>query len=161
MHRFSEQQIQELSQSLENVRDFSNFRRLLAIWFRAAKQMTAPEIEELLGLSVQSIRQIQAEYFRDGICVFQKPTRGGRHRQNLTLQEEAELLRPFFKQAQASGVIIISQVKRVYEKKMKRRVHKTTIYRMLKRHGWRKLAPRPSHPKTDLEAQEAFKKTSR
>jgi len=30
---------------------------------------------------------------------------------------------------------------------------------MLERHGWRKIAPRPSHPKADPQAQEAFKKT--
>jgi Winged helix-turn helix len=29
----------------------------------------------------------------------------------------------------------------------------------LARHGWRKLMPRPFHPKRDLAAQDAFKKT--
>lgn len=86
MHKFSEQQVQELSQLLENVRDFSNFRHLLAV------QMTAPEIEQLTGFSIQSIRQIQAEYFHNGLAVFQKPARGGRRRQNLTLEEETKYL---------------------------------------------------------------------
>ena len=36
----------------------------------------------------------------------------------------------------------------------------STIYRLLDRHGWRKLVPRPVHPKADLEEQAAFKKTS-
>ncbi len=160
MHKFSEQQIHELSQLLEEIRDFSNFRRLQAVWFRAAKNMTAPEIEELTGLTVQSIRQIQSEYFRIGISAFQKPMRGGRRHQNLTLREEKELLKPFFEKAQASGVVVVSKIKNAYEKKVGRRVHKTTIYRMLKRHGWRKIVPRPSHPQSDINAQDAFKKTS-
>ena len=122
--------------------------------------MTAPEIEELTGLTVQSIRQIQAEYFRIGISTFQKPMRGGRRHQNLTLREEKELLKPFFEKAQASGVVVVSKIKNAYEKKVGRRVHKTTIYRMLKRHGWRKIVPRPSHPQSDINAQDAFKKTS-
>jgi hypothetical protein len=32
--------------------------------------------------------------------------------------------------------------------------------RRLHRHGWRKLMPRPFHPKRDLAAQNAFKKTA-
>jgi hypothetical protein len=39
------------------------------------------------------------------------------------------------------------------------RVPKSTVYRMLARHGWRKLAPRPRHRKADAVRQQAFKKT--
>ncbi|HEY6406604.1 MAG TPA: winged helix-turn-helix domain-containing protein, partial [Ktedonobacteraceae bacterium] len=38
-------------------------------------------------------------------------------------------------------------------------VAESTIYRLLGRHGWRKLMPRPTHPKASKEAQEQFKKT--
>jgi hypothetical protein len=34
----------------------------------------------------------------------------------------------------------------------------STVYNLLHRHGWRKLMPRPFHPKRDLAAQNAFKK---
>jgi transposase len=40
-------------------------------------------------------------------------------------------------------------------------VHKSTISRLLKRHGWRKPVPRPVHPKANPEAQAQFKKTLR
>jgi transposase len=36
---------------------------------------------------------------------------------------------------------------------------RSTIYRLLERHGWRKVMPRPRHPKADVAAQAAFKKT--
>jgi Winged helix-turn helix len=36
----------------------------------------------------------------------------------------------------------------------------STIYNLLARHGWRKLMPRPFHPKRNLAAQNAFKKTA-
>jgi len=39
-------------------------------------------------------------------------------------------------------------------------VPKSTVYRMLARQGWRKLAPRPRHPRSDIQAQEAWKKNS-
>jgi Winged helix-turn helix len=35
------------------------------------------------------------------------------------------------------------------------------MYRLLNRHGWRKLVPRPVHPKANKEEQEQFKKTLR
>jgi hypothetical protein len=33
-----------------------------------------------------------------------------------------------------------------------------TIYRLLHRHRWRKLVPRPRHPKANAEEQATFKK---
>ena len=39
-------------------------------------------------------------------------------------------------------------------------VDESTIYRLLHRHGWRKLVPRPRHPKAHAEKQATFKKPS-
>jgi hypothetical protein len=36
-------------------------------------------------------------------------------------------------------------------------VARSTVYRLLDRHGWRKVTPRPRHPKADPAAQAAFK----
>jgi len=40
-------------------------------------------------------------------------------------------------------------------------VPKSTVYRLLARHGWRKLAPRPRPPQTDTARQQTFTKTPR
>jgi hypothetical protein len=42
---------------------------------------------------------------------------------------------------------------------VKHPVHNSTIYRLLDRHGWRKLVPRPRHPKANEREQAIFKKT--
>jgi hypothetical protein len=39
-------------------------------------------------------------------------------------------------------------------------VASSTVYRILARHGWRKVAPDTCHPKHDAEAQAEFKKNS-
>lgn len=39
---------------------------------------------------------------------------------------------------------------------MGHQVHKSTVYRLLQRHQWRKIKPRPRHPNTDPEEQEKF-----
>ena len=43
---------------------------------------------------------------------------------------------------------------------MGKAVPNSTIYRMLERHDWRKVVPRPRHPKADVAARGAFKKSS-
>jgi Winged helix-turn helix len=70
-------------------------------------------------------------------------------------------LEPFLFGAQRGQILVVTDIKAAYEAKVGRKVPKSTVYRMLERHGWRKIAPRPHHPKTDPLAQEAFKKTSR
>ena len=84
---------------------------------------------------------------------------GGRRYGYMTLEQELQFLSGFFDQASEGGVLIVSEIKRAYEAKVGRKVAKTTIYRMLDRHDWRKIMPRPRHPKSDTEAQEDLKKT--
>jgi transposase len=84
--------------------------------------------------------------------------RGGRRRENLSVEDEKRLLKTFIKKAKGGGVLVVTEVKAAYEKAVGRPVPKSTVYRMLARHGWRKIAPRPRHPKTSVDEQEAFKK---
>jgi site-specific recombinase XerD len=57
-------------------------------------------------------------------------------------------------------ILMVGEVKGAYEKTVEHTVPKSTIYRMLARHGWRKISPRPHHPKADVLLQEEFKKNS-
>ena len=47
-----------------------------------------------------------------------------------------------------------------YQERTDKAVARSTVYRLLERHGWRKIVPRPRHPKADVAAQAAFKKTA-
>ena len=51
-------------------------------------------------------------------------------------------------------------LKAAYETAIGHETSNSTVYNLLARHGWRKLMPRPFHPKRDLAAQNAFKKTA-
>jgi transposase len=93
------------------------------------------------------------------VAALQGPGRGGRHRQNLSLAQEQELLAQFFAMATQGSVLEARAVRAVYETWAGHSVPKSTVYRLLARHGWRKLAPRPRHPKADPVIQEAFKKS--
>ena len=54
----------------------------------------------------------------------------------------------------------MTEIKLKYEAKAGKKVPRSTISRLLKRFGWRKIMPCPYHPKKNVDAQNEFKKTS-
>jgi len=84
---------------------------------------------------------------------------GGRRYGYMTVKQENQFLSQYFEQASHGGVLVVSEIKRAFEALVGHKVAKTTIYRMLDRHDWRKIMPRPRHPKSDPKAQGGFKKT--
>jgi hypothetical protein len=78
----------------------------------------------------------------------------------MSREEEEALLMPFLETAKKGGVLVVAPLKEAYERAVGHQVPDSTVYRVLVRHGWRKLAPDKRHPKTDLLAQEEFKKNS-
>jgi transposase len=63
--------------------------------------------------------------------------------------------------AERGELATAGEIKRAFEARVGQEVAESTIYRLLDRHGWRKLMPRPKHPKASSEAQEQFKKPLR
>lgn len=57
-------------------------------------------------------------------------------------------------------ILEVSKIKKRYEEFARKKVNKSVVYRMLSRHGWRKIAPRPIHPNNDKMLLDTFKKTS-
>jgi transposase len=129
------------------------------VWLRAALGLAAPQIATALGWQVGSVRQVHSDYLHHGEAVLRSKPCGGRHRQNLTVEQERELLAPFLEQAADGGVLVVAPVQVAYEAAVGRAVHHSVIYRALHRQGWRKVVPRPKHPKANEEVREAFKKS--
>lgn len=101
-------------------------------------------------------RFLSGEIVGDG----QRSSRGGRRRQHMTLDEERQALAPFLDRARNGGILVVSQVKIELEAQLGRRLALATVYKLLHRHGWRKLAPDKRHPQSDPQAQEEWKKNS-
>lgn len=89
-----------------------------------------------------------------------KSARGGRHREHFTAEREAELLKPFLESASIGGVLVVSQIKPQLELALGRTMALSTVYKLLHRHNWRKLAPDKRHPQSNPAAQEEWKKNS-
>jgi len=134
-------------------------RRIQAIYFRARYKDTAEQVAFRTGLSLQTVRNLHSAWRRKGEAALEIKSKGGRWRENLTIEEERTLLLAHRRQAERGGILEVSRIHRACEEALGEKQALSTTYRMLHRHGWRKIAPRPKHPKGDPAAQEAFKKT--
>ena len=148
-----------LADRLKRANSLAQYQRIQCVLIRATLGSTAGEIAQLLGWSTATVHVIHSRWAKEGESLFDMRGRGGRRHQHLSAEEEANLLAPFAAQAQAGGMLHVSEIKRALEQQAGITVAASTVYRMLDRHGWRKVVPRPRHPKADAQAQEAFKKT--
>ena len=123
--------------------------------------LTVYETSKVIGRSHATVSRLQHEFREQRSGETSRRERwGGRRRAYLTDEEETQFLEEFFEMASEGGILEVGLIKQAFEKRVGRTVAKTTIYRILEKHGWRKIAPRKRHPQTDLNAQEAFKKNS-
>ena len=120
--------------------------------------MTQPLIAAAMGVSLSTVNRAHMAYDHGGLEALKPRPSGGRKRENMTLEEEKALLARFAKAAGAGEMLNIHDLKAAYEKAIGHETSKSTIYNLLARHGWRKLMPRPFHPRRDIAAQNAFKK---
>lgn len=150
---------ERLAAMLKEARSKAEYQRIQCVWLRAVLGLAAPQIATALGWQIGSVRQVHSDYLRQGEAALRSKPCGGRHRQNLTREQEQALLAPFLEQAAAGGVLVVAPVQAAYEATVGRPVHHSVVYRALHRQGWRKIVPRPKHPKASEEAREAFKKS--
>ncbi|HQH51961.1 MAG TPA: winged helix-turn-helix domain-containing protein [Candidatus Hydrogenedentes bacterium] len=150
----------ELRGLLAAAKSRAQYQRVQCVWLRATLGLSSEEVARAIGWHPASVRRVQAAYLREGIRALSTQGRGGRRHENLSLEEENALLDAFTPLAEQGGILEVSAVKAAYEVRLGHRVPKSTVYRMLKRHGWRKIAPRPKHPQSEPARQQAFKKNS-
>ena len=152
--------VEALRARLKQARTIAEFQRIQCVLMRATIDCSAGQIAQVLGWATATVHITHSRWAREGEAIFELKGKGGRRSQNLTEEEEAEVLAPFVEQATAGNVLKVADIQAAYEARVGRAVPNSTIYRMLRRHGWRKLTPRPRHPEANVTARGAFKKVS-
>ena len=79
----------------------------------------------------------------------------------MSLEEEKAFLQPWLEQAASGGMVVVSPIRAALAQHLKKPVAASVVYKLLARHGWRKVAPDTRHPKSDPKVQEDWKKNSR
>jgi transposase len=159
MVKCSKGEIRRLKTALRWKGDPRRRQRIQMVLLRVSG-MTQPAIAEAMGVSLSTVNRAHMAYDHGGLKALQSKPSGGRMRENMTLAEEKALLARFSKAAGAGEMLNIHDLKAAYEKAIGHRTSHSTTYNVLARHGWRKLMPRPFHPKRDLAAQNDFKKAA-
>jgi transposase len=153
--------IEEIKQAMRNTTSKAEFQRLQCIYLADTQQdMAAERIGEIVMLSSHRVKMIHSNFRKNGMDAI-KEKRGGRYRENMTFEEEIALLHGFEEESMTGKLVLTDRIKAAYEAKVGREVVESTIYRMLARHGFRKIVPYQRHPKASKETQETFKKTFR
>ena len=135
----------------------SGFQRLQCLWLRARQDLATEAIARTVGLSVSHVRRVWSDYLRGGLAAAQGRPKGGRRHQNFTVTQERALLQPLHHQAQAGQLITVRSLKARYETQVGHAVSDSTVYRLLARHQWRRVSPRPKHPKDNPATRAAFR----
>jgi len=152
--------VMRLAERLKQAGSHAEYQRIQCLLIRATLGSSAAQIAQLLGWSTATVHVLHSRWAKEGDAIFDLRGRGGRRHQYLSPEQELELLAPFVERAQAGGMLTVAEILQAYEERSGKTVAPSTIYRLLERHGWRKVVPRPRHPKADVAAQAAFKKTA-
>lgn len=161
--RISQSLIDTAMKAATEASTISELRAAQAVILSGLFKMTLPQTGQIIGKSRSTVIRLQKEFkaVHVGEKIAEKKKKwGGRRYAYLTMEEERNLLKGFLGHASQGGILVVSQIKRAYEERVGHEVAKTTTYRMLTRHGWRKIAPRRRHPGRDIEKQKTFKKTA-
>lgn len=154
---FPDGTIERMRILLRQARSTSELKRIQCV-FMGAQSISSLIIAPLVAYTPEYIRLVWQQYRKNGERFLFGERRGRvRGRAHLSIEEEDRFIAPFLKKAEEGGILIVSEIHKAYEEKYKRKVYSSVIYNLLHRHNWRKIAPRPFHPKTDTEVQEEFK----
>lgn len=144
---------------LTKARTADELRHAQAVILPLEFGYTLEHTAKIIGVSRGYAGRLRSAFIRHG-GVEKTQSHGGRRRQNMSRREEADFLAPFFEKAAAGGILIVGEIKEALDERLGRRTALASVYNLLHRHGWRKLAPDRRHPKADMIAQETWKKNS-
>jgi transposase len=147
--------------ALAGAKDVDELRAAQAVLLPALVNTTLEQTAKLLGVGRATVARLQRR-FRERVKVDRPLPRrwGGRRRSLMTPEEEEAFLAPWVEQARSAGVLVVSPLRAALAENLGRKIAPSVVYRLLVRHGWRKVAPDTRHPKSDPLARAEWKKNS-
>lgn len=152
--------VQKAQTLVARTTDLQILREAQSILLPALHGTTLEQTASLLGVSRATVHRLQTRFRAKCRGRFVAKSHGGRRRVLMSLEEERAFLAPWAEQAQEGGVLVVSAMRADLSQQLGRPVAASVVYRLLARHGWRKLAPDTRHPKSDPQLQENWKKNS-
>jgi hypothetical protein len=147
---FTESEITKAHQIRDQAKTALELRKALSVLLVSEGGLDTNTTARILKISERTVFRNQEKHVRS--------TWGGRRRYTMTVEEEREFLSEWEVKATEGGVLSVPPIHAALLEKLGRIVPISSTYRLLARHGWRKVQPDTKHPKSDLKVQEEFKK---
>jgi len=154
--KINETEMENLSQLIHTIEEASDLKRIQCVYLRGLG-LPVKMIAQVTQHSVGHVKRIWTLYFKEGIEGLKIKPRGGRRHFNLTEEEETDLLANYTTTGESGTMLEIGPLYKGLCEKVGRKVGVVSAYRLAKRHGWRKVAPRPEHPGRNPKAAQYFK----
>ena len=141
----------------KKLKDITSYKHVQVLNMRRLGS-TNKEISEVTGYCEAHITDIVKIYIKGGLpaLIGNKYTSNNRR---MSFEEETEFLEQFREQAEAGLIISVNGILEKFEEVTGKSSNTTTIYQLLKRHGWRKVKPRPRYPDSaNKEQKDSSKK---
>lgn len=156
--KYRTEDIVKAKQLRDQATTIKDYRKALSMILSAELNLDAEQTADLLGTSRRTV-------FRDreNICSQEdtkKSSWGGRRHSIMSNEEEREFLNQWIDKATIGGILTVPPIHNALTKRLGRNIPMSTTYRLLARHGWRKVQPDTKHPKSNPDLQEEFKKNS-
>src|SRR5579863_7903575 len=128
-----------VEKALRDSNDKAQFQRVLCIWLKLLFSLTSTDIALAIGWKPSSVRNVQARFKKHGPQCFLIKPKGGRRRENMSFDREAHILDKFARRARRGFALDVEQLHKAYETSVGRPVSRSTIYRLIARHGLRRF----------------------
>ena len=147
--------------AIANARTVEQLRQAQAVVLPLDYGLSLHDTAQVIGVSRGWACQLRRRFMQGKTAGRpDAPARGGRHRQNMTPDEERKFLAPFLIKEATGCRLIVSEIKAALEAHLKRKVALTSVYNLLHRHGWRRPGANDRrHPPCNSAAQNERKKT--
>ena len=141
------------------TKDVESLRMAQAVLLPALANLTLQETAKMLGVGRATVARLQHRFRQQGGTDLRPHAGwGGRRRALLSLEKERAFLAGWKARAERGELVVVSPLQAALSRELGRRVRPSVVYRLLARHGWRKVAPDTRHPKSDAAVQAEWKK---
>lgn len=115
------------------------------------------EISMRTGYNERYITKLMGDYAKQGLEEFVR-IKHTSHNWHISEAEEARILAEVEQRAEEGTVLTIADIEAVFREKIGDTFSRMYVYRVLKRHGWRKILPRSKHPKAASKEEQGASK---
>ena len=155
-YQITKDEYEQIKRAEKATKDKRVSRQLKVLMMRFEGKSN-PEIAKKLDISTDRISHIVSQFKREGLEEFIRVKYTG-HNRNMSYEEEQAILDRFVAKAEAGQIITVKEIKAAFDEKLGRDTGRGYIYMLLARHKWRKIKPRPKHPKRASDEEIAASK---